>query len=45
MGANPWHAIDGLRSRLNLNVAAVQVPIGSDETFSGLCDLITMKVI
>lgn len=23
MGANPWHAIDGVRKRLNLNVAAV----------------------
>jgi len=28
MGANPWAAIDQIRSRLELKVAAVQVNIG-----------------
>ncbi|KAM3128086.1 hypothetical protein pb186bvf_019787 [Paramecium bursaria] len=43
MGANPWSAISSIRKRLGLTVAAVQIPIGSDQTFSGLVDLIKMK--
>jgi elongation factor G len=30
MGANPWAAIDGLRKKLSIRCAAVQVPIGID---------------
>ncbi|CAD8048771.1 unnamed protein product [Paramecium primaurelia] len=43
MGANPWSAIQSIRKRLSLTVAAVQIPIGQDQTFNGLVDLIKMK--
>eukprot|EP01017_Pseudomicrothorax_dubius_P028933 TRINITY_DN3480_c0_g1_i4.p1 TRINITY_DN3480_c0_g1~~TRINITY_DN3480_c0_g1_i4.p1 ORF type:complete len:735 (+),score=230.75 TRINITY_DN3480_c0_g1_i4:44-2248(+) len=43
MGANPWAAIDGARSRLSLNCAAVQIPIGLEGNLKGIVDLITMK--
>ena len=45
MGANPWTAIDGARKRLNLNCAAVQMPIGLDMSLKGLIDLIKMKAV
>lgn len=45
MGANPWAAIEGARTRLALNCAAVQIPIGLDTTLKGLVDLIRMKAI
>ena len=43
MGANPFIAIDQARKRLGLNIAPVQIPIGSDSKLSGLVDLIKMK--
>ena len=43
MGANPWTAIEGARKRLSLNCAAVQAPIGLDQSLKGLIDLLKMK--
>lgn len=43
MGANPGHAIEGARKRLNLNCAALQMPIGLDINFTGIVDLLKMK--
>ena len=43
MGANPWTAIQAARDRLNLNCAALQIPIGSDTVFQGIIDLIEDK--
>lgn len=43
MGANPWTCINEIRSRLGLNAAAVQIPMGSDQKLQGLIDIITMK--
>lgn len=43
MGANPWSAIASIRSKLGLTIAAVQYPIGADQTFNGLIDLIKMR--
>lgn len=43
MGANPWTAIQEIRSKLGLNVAAVQIPIGLDMSLKGNIDLLTMK--
>lgn len=43
MGANPFSAIDQIRKRLNLRCAALQVPIGIDQNFKGLVDIIEMK--
>ena len=42
-GSNPFLAIDSIRNRLGLKVAAVQIPIGSDDLFQGIIDLIDMK--
>ncbi len=42
-GANPWKVIDGLRTTLSLNAAAVQVPIGLEDGHEGVVDLVTLK--
>ena len=42
-GANPWRVIDQIRSKLHLNVAAVQVPYGMETDLKGVVDLIKMK--
>ncbi|GAA5813733.1 Elongation factor G, mitochondrial [Mucor flavus] len=44
-GANPFRIIDQLRQKLKLTAAAVQIPIGSEDQFNGVVDLITMKAI
>ena len=43
MGANPWTAIEGVREKLGLTCAAVQVPIGADDRMRGLIDIISQK--
>jgi len=43
MGAEPWHCIESARGRLALNCAAVQVPIGADDNFRGVVDLVEEK--
>lgn len=45
MGANPWTAIDQIRSRLDLNCAAVQVNIGLENALKGIIDIIWMKAL
>lgn len=45
MGANPFRAIDQISHKLKLPAAAVQVPIGSEDSFQGVVDLIGMKAI
>ncbi|MCJ1240307.1 Elongation factor G, mitochondrial [Varicellaria rhodocarpa] len=45
MGANPFKAIDQINQKLRIHAAAVQVPIGSEDTFRGVVDLIRMKAI
>jgi len=45
MGANPFKAIDQINHKLRLTAAAVQVPIGREDTFKGVVDLIRMKAI
>jgi elongation factor G len=44
-GANPYRAIDQLRIRLNHNPVLMQIPIGLEDTFSGVVDLVSMKAI
>ena len=43
MGANPWKPIDQINKKLKLAAAAMQVPIGAEDNFHGVVDLITMK--
>ena len=45
MGANPFKAIDQINHKLKIPAAAVQVPIGTEDDFKGVVDLIRMKAI
>ena len=45
MGANPFKAIDQINHKLKIAAAAVQVPIGSEDEFKGVVDLVRMKAI
>ncbi|KAJ9643953.1 Elongation factor G, mitochondrial [Coniosporium apollinis] len=45
MGANPFKAIDQINSKLRIPAAALQVPIGSEDSFQGVVDLVRMKAI
>ena len=42
-GANPLRARDQLREKLNLNPCLLQLPIGLEDKFEGIVDLIKMK--
>jgi elongation factor G len=44
-GSNPFRVIGQLRSKLKMNAAALQVPIGTESDFAGVVDLIRMKAI
>ena len=43
LGANFFHVIDTIHDRLRANAVPVQIPIGSENMFEGIIDLITMK--
>lgn len=45
MGANPFKAVDQINQKLRIPAAAIQVPIGSEDSFQGVVDLIRMKAI
>ncbi|KAK4984127.1 Elongation factor G, mitochondrial [Elasticomyces elasticus] len=45
MGANPFKAVDQINHKLRIPAAALQVPIGSEDNFKGVVDLIRMKAI
>ena len=44
-GANPFKAVDQITHKLRLPAAAVQVPIGVEDGFIGVVDLIRMKAV
>jgi elongation factor G len=44
-GANFLRCVDMIRSRLRANPIAIQLPIGAEENFEGVIDLIRMKAI
>ncbi len=43
MGANPYNGRDALRDKLNHNAVLMQMPIGAEENFVGVVDLVTKK--
>jgi elongation factor G len=45
MGADFEHAIDTIRKRLNARPVAIQLPIGQEDKFKGVIDLLAMKAI
>ncbi|RMD43902.1 hypothetical protein DV735_g1243, partial [Chaetothyriales sp. CBS 134920] len=45
MGANPFKAVDQINQKLKIAAAAVQVPIGMEDNFHGVVDLVNMKAI
>ncbi len=44
IGANYFHAIDTMRDRLGAHAIAAQVPMGEEDHFWGVIDLVTMTV-
>src|SRR5574344_1317674 len=43
MGANFDNVIAMMRERLNANAVPIQIPIGAEENFEGIIDLVNMK--
>ncbi|KAJ7497181.1 elongation factor G, mitochondrial [Mycena latifolia] len=44
-GANPWRIVSQIRSKLRMPAAAVQVPIGAEDGFKGVVDLVYWRSI
>ncbi|RCJ41085.1 translation elongation factor G [Nostoc minutum NIES-26] len=42
MGANPFRVVQAMRDRLQLNAVLLQYPIGSEDQFQGVIDLVEM---
>ncbi|KAJ2967641.1 hypothetical protein NQ176_g9562 [Zarea fungicola] len=45
MGANPWKAVEQINSKLKMPAAAIQVPIGAEDEFEGVIDIIERKAL
>jgi elongation factor G len=45
IGASFWRTVDMIREQLAANPVAVQVPIGAEDSFRGMVDLLTMQAI
>ncbi len=45
MGANFYESLNSILEKLTPNAVTLQLPIGSEENFKGVIDLITMKAI
>ena len=43
MGADFYNVVNMMKDRLKCNAVPVQLPIGSEDTFKGIVDLITMR--
>ena len=43
LGADFYNAIEDIKTKLNVNAVALQIPIGKESSFSGVIDLIEMK--
>jgi elongation factor G len=44
-GANPWHVINQICTKLRMPAAAVQVPIGVEDQLEGVVDLVRWKAV
>ncbi|KAH0256096.1 hypothetical protein KCU91_g17120, partial [Aureobasidium melanogenum] len=45
MGANPFRVCDMINKKLRIPAAMIQVPIGAEDDFKGVVDIIRMKAI
>ncbi|MBD1372370.1 elongation factor G [Hazenella sp. IB182357] len=45
IGADFYGAVEQMRDRLQANAVAIQIPIGAEDEFLGLIDLVTMKAL
>ena len=45
MGANFFKVVEGMKTRLRANPVPIQIPIGAEEGFKGVVDLVKMKAI
>ena len=43
MGADFYHVVDMMKDRLKCNAVPIQLPIGAEDEFKGLIDLVEMK--
>mgnify|MGYP001467787514 CR=1 FL=1 len=44
-GADFYNVVQMMKDRLNANAVPIQLPIGFEDTFQGMVDLIKMKAI
>jgi len=44
-GADPYKVVEQLRQKLNHNAVLMQIPIGLEDKFSGIVDLVSMKAL
>src|SRR5215207_6502746 len=44
-GADFWRCVDMIKDRLGANEVTIQIPIGSEENFKGVIDLLTMQAV
>ena len=44
-GADFWRVVDMIKDRLGVNAVPLQVPMGAEDTFRGVIDLLNMKAI
>jgi len=45
VGANFYRVLDMMKDRLGANPVAIEIPIGSEDTFEGVIDLMKMKAV
>jgi elongation factor G len=45
IGADYWHCVDMIRDRLGANPLPIQIPVGSEDKFRGIIDLIKEKML
>ena len=45
LGANFYNAVDMMKSRLSANAVVLQLPIGKEDDFVGIVDLLNMDAI
>ncbi|MEJ7695671.1 MAG: hypothetical protein WKF78_03275 [Candidatus Limnocylindrales bacterium] len=44
-GADFWRGVESIKDRLGANAVPLQIPIGREDQFQGVIDLVEMKAI